>query len=162
MLKPFKLQKDEFERIKNAAISAYLRVKDNMLRPYEGVEHMLENLQPEYKLAILTDANSIQAHKRLEFCKLKKYFQIVGTFHDTNVYKPGIEPFKKVLEKLEVDAQDAMMIGDNPSRDIRGARLVGMKTCLAKYGHNYGDDGTVADYVAQTPHDVIRIARSIK
>lgn len=161
MLKPFKLEKIEFERIRNAAITAYLRVKENMLAPYEGVEEMLEGLREEYKLAILTDAAHEQAHKRLEFCKLKNYFEAVGTFHDTNVYKPGIEPFKRILEKLEVSASEALMVGDNPSRDIRGAKMIGMKTCFAKYGHNFGNDGTIADFEAQKPKDILEIVKRI-
>jgi putative hydrolase of the HAD superfamily len=161
MLKPLKLEKKKFERIRNCAISAYLRTKEQMLRPYVGVEDMLENLSKDYKLAILTDAPREQAHQRLEFCKLKNYFSAIGTFHDTNIYKPGVEPFRKILTQLEVEPKQAIMIGDNPSRDIRGATLAGMRTCFAKYGHNFGDDGTKAEFEVKNPTDIIDIVRKI-
>ncbi|MFH0927232.1 MAG: HAD family hydrolase [Candidatus Micrarchaeota archaeon] len=161
LLKPFKFEKMEFERVRNAAITSYLRVKDEMLSPYDGVEGMLESLREEYKLAILTDATREQAHKRIEFCGLKDYFNAVGTFHDTNVYKPGVEPFEKILGKLEVGASEAVMVGDNPSRDIRGAKRLGMKTIFAKWGHMYGNDGTSADFEAAKPEDILEIVKRI-
>ncbi|MFA5108292.1 MAG: HAD-IA family hydrolase [Candidatus Micrarchaeia archaeon] len=159
LLKPFKFEKPKFERIRNAAITAYLRKKSQMLRPYEGVEQMLCGLGGEYRLAVLTDAAKEQAHQRLEFVNLQKYFEAIGTFHDTNIYKPGVEPFLFISKKLSLEPSDCLMVGDNPSRDIKGAKSAGMKTCFAKYGHNYGNDGTVADFEIEKPQELIELVK---
>jgi len=162
LLKPFKFKKEKFEKIRNAGISAYLRAKGRTLKPYEGVEGMLFELKKDYLMAVLTDAPREQAQQRLEFVNLGQYFHAVGTFHDTNIYKPGVEPFLHILEKLSVKAGEALMVGDNPSRDIRGAKSAGMKTCFARYGHCFGDDGTKADFEIGKPVELLEVVRKIK
>ncbi|MFH1306154.1 MAG: HAD family hydrolase [Candidatus Micrarchaeota archaeon] len=162
LLKPFKFEKGKFERMRNAAITAYLRKKGEILKPYEGVEEMLGKLKGKYKLAVLTDAPKGNAYKRLEFSGLEKYFEKVGTFHDTNIYKPGVEPFLHILGELGVKAEEALMVGDNPGRDIKGARNAGMKTVFAKYGHVFGDDGTKADYEINKPRELIEFVEKLK
>lgn len=162
MLKPFKFEKSKMERIRNAAITAYLRTKEKMLSPYPEVVEMLEALKGKYRLAVLTDAERGQAHQRISFVKLEGYFDAVGTFHDTNIYKPGVEPFKNILSKLQVEPHEALMVGDNPSRDILGAKAVGMRTCFARYGHNFGDDGTKAEFTIAKPSELVGIIKKIE
>ena len=162
MLKPFGFEREKFERIRNAGITAYLRSKAKVLRPYEGIPHTLAELGKNYKLAVLTDAPREQALKRLEFTQLQAFFGEVGTFHDTNIYKPGAEPFLYICKKLGVEPSQALMVGDNPHRDIGGAKMVGMKTCLAKYGQVYENDGSIPDYVVQKPTDLIELVGKIR
>jgi len=161
LLKPFKFEKDKFEKIRNAGITAYLRKKGEILRPYGGMEATLHELKKDYSLAVLTDAPREQAHSRLAFTGLQNYFSQVGTFHDTNIYKPGVEPFLHICKKLEVKAEECLMVGDNLSRDIRGAKLVGMHTCFAKYGQVFGDDGTKAEFEIDKPVQLLEVVKKI-
>ncbi len=162
LLKPFGFKKDKFEKIRNAAITAYLRSKSKVLRPYEGVPAMLAGLGKDRPLAVLTDAPRTQAHQRLEFTGLQAYFCQVGTFHDTSIYKPGAEPFLHICKKLGIEPSEALMVGDNPRRDIGGAKKVGMRTCLAKYGQVFEGDGTIADYEIRKPEELLELVKRIK
>jgi len=45
-----------------------------------------------------------------------------------------VKSFNKALEMLKVKPYECLMVGDNPVRDILGAKRLGMKTCLARYG----------------------------
>ncbi len=162
LLKPFKFEKEKFERIRNAAITAYLQSKAKVLKPYDGVPQMLAELGKDYRLAVLTDAPRSQAHQRLEFTGLQAYFCEVGTFHDTSIYKPGAEPFLHICKKLGIDPPEALMVGDNPRRDISGAKKVGMHTCLAKYGQVFEDDGTAADFEINKPDELAGLVERIK
>ncbi len=47
------------------------------------------------------------------------------------------------------------MVGDNPQRDIKGAKSLGMKTCLAKYGLTYKSDSIKADFEINDIKEVV-------
>lgn len=163
LLKPFKLPNGQMVRIRNAGITAYLRKKEQVLKPYPGIVGVLEKLKERgYILGVLTDAPGVQAEQRLKFTGLQDYFDFVGTFYDTNVYKPGAEPFKNILKKMGVeDAREALMVGDNVYRDILGAKRVGMRTCLAKYDPYFENKGAEPDFVADSPAEILEIVDRI-
>ena len=161
LLKPFAFEKVKFERIRDAAIVAYLRKKGQVLRPYPGIIETLTALKSSYRLAVLTDAARDQAHSRLNFTGLSEYFEAVGTLHDTNVYKPGVEPFLAICKKLGVEPSECLMVGDNPARDMAGAHAVGMKTCLAKYDPYFEKAGPLPDYEIDKPEKLLEIVKRI-
>ena len=162
LLKPFKLPNPQMVRIRNAAITAYLRKKSQVLKPYDGIDEVLSKLRSEYKLAVLTDAPSLQAMQRLKLTGLQDYFEVVATFHDTNVVKPGIEPFLHVLKCLHVEADEALMVGDNIYRDILGAKKAGMHTCLAKYDEYREAKGANPDFSIDKPLELLSVVEMIK
>jgi HAD superfamily hydrolase (TIGR01549 family) len=53
--------------------------------------------------------------------------------------KPHATIFKRILELLEVDADEALMVGDTIEDDIEGARAVGMRAVLLDREGRYGD-----------------------
>jgi len=146
---------NEAEKLQQAAIIAYSRYKYSTLKPYLGVVGTLAELKKSHKLAVLTDAPRNKAWQRLVLAGLHSYFDEVGTYHDTGKHKPEKEPFERICGLLGVNASECLFVGDNPSRDIKGAKAVGMKTAWAKYGHigNYigysapaKEDEKLADY----------------
>jgi putative hydrolase of the HAD superfamily len=162
LLKPFNFPRHKFEKIRDAAIVAYLRTKERVLKPYPKIPQILAELKKSYLLAVLTDAPREQAHKRLAFTGLQEFFDAIGTFHDTNVYKPGIEPFLSICKKLGVKPSECLMVGDNPARDMKGAHAVGMLTCLAKYDPYFESEGPSADFTIETPSQLLQIVSEIR
>jgi putative hydrolase of the HAD superfamily len=130
---------NEAEKLQQAAILAYLREKERALKPFAGVEKTLARLGKRHVLAILSDAPRNKAWQRLIMAGLDKYFAQVGTFHDTKEYKPHRRPFLLMCRKLKARPSECLFVGDNPERDIKGAKAVGMKTAWAKYGHVLGN-----------------------
>jgi putative hydrolase of the HAD superfamily len=66
---------------------------------------------------------------------------------DTVVYadsfgggKPSPEAFLEVLARLGANPASSVFAGDDPVRDIEGARAVGMKTVLVRRGSQPGRD----------------------
>jgi putative hydrolase of the HAD superfamily len=117
------------------AINAYRTARANILTPYPNVEKTLKQLKKRgIKLAIVSDAPKMKAWMRLTAMKLDKYFDVVVALEDTGRLKPSTMPFKAALKNLKVKPEECLMVGDNPLRDIKGAKKLGMKTCLAKYG----------------------------
>ncbi len=122
-------------RILAAAVNAYLKEKYLNLKPYPDVVDTLRELKrQEYKLGVVTDGPRLKAWMRLNGAGLDNYFDAVVTYDDTGRRKPAKEPFLLICEKLGVQPEECLMLGDWPERDVQGGKLAGMKTCLAKYG----------------------------
>ena len=163
-LTKFDLDTKTFNQILQKATNAYKFTKISNLVAYPGVINMLNTLKnSSYLLGLLTDANSTQAKNRLEHCKLDKYFDCIVSFDDTNLFKPAKEPFLKVLKKLHLQADEVAMVGDNLSRDIKGAKNLGIITFFAKWGfwYGYGDDDTKPDFILEHPMDLVKILNKI-
>lgn len=163
-LKELGVQNDsQFERAKQAAIIAYTVKKYELLKPRQRVIQTLNSLKRKYKLGIVTDAPKDKAWQRLILTGLDGYFFPVVTFSDTNVRKPSTLPFKRALVFLKVLPEEVLYVGDFPERDIVGARKMGMKTCLAKYGCiEYSEESNVADYTIERFEDLVKIIEEIE
>lgn len=122
-----------------AGVNAYVREKYVHLKPYPGVkETLLELKNRGLKLAVVSDGLRLKAWMRLNAAGLDGYFDAVVTFEDTGKKKPAKEPFLKACKELKVKPNECLFVGDWVERDIKGAKDVGMKTVLAKYGHVIG------------------------
>jgi HAD superfamily hydrolase (TIGR01662 family) len=53
----------------------------------------------------------------------------ISSFHHGKT-KPHASIFRAVLDILDIDAQDALMVGDSVDADIDGARAIGMRAVL--------------------------------
>lgn len=136
-------------RILSAGIIAYRRAREAALKPYPHVTATLMRLnRAQIKLAIVSDAPAREAWLRLCFINYHHFFNVVVTFDDTGERKPSPKPFRTALERLGVEPNEAIMVGDWAERDMVGARNVGMKTAFAAYGDSFGNQNTTAaDYI---------------
>ena len=117
-----------------AGISAYRKIKKAHLDPYPTViPTLLKLMKQGYKIGIISDAPNIQIWTRLCDTKLQHFFEFVISAEDTE-RKPHSLPFEKALKILEIEPSEVLMVGDSIERDVVGAKRVGMKTALAKYG----------------------------
>lgn len=130
----FGLEVNAAEKIQQAGIIAHNKCKMRVLKPYPGVAEVLTQLRKNYLLAIVSDAPRNKVWQRLVIAGLEDFFHVVVTTSDTQTQKPHPSSFQLALQKLGVAASECMFVGDNPGRDVRGAKALGMKTCLARYG----------------------------
>jgi FMN phosphatase YigB (HAD superfamily) len=110
----------------------------------------------------VTDAPREKAWQRLILSGLDGFFYPVVTYNDTLEHKPSLKPFELALFLLKVKPKEALFIGDNPERDIIGAKKAGLNTCLAKYGCiGYSEELNVADYAIGKIGDLTAIIETI-
>ena len=134
-------------KILASGIVAYRKAKEASLILYPNVLKTINNLSKMgLKLGVVSDAPSREAWIRLCSANLHHIFDAVVTFHDTGFHKPSPEPFKKIIERLNVLPEECIMVGDWPERDVVGASKVGMKTAFARYGDTFGTTFSGADY----------------
>ncbi len=79
-------------------------------------------------VCVVTDLyGNIQVQK-LNRLKLSRYIDYVVANDEVGVDKPNERIFKRALEKISVLPKDAVMIGDNYEKDIKGAKALGILT----------------------------------
>jgi putative hydrolase of the HAD superfamily len=145
-------------KILSAGIVAYRRAREAALIPYPHVYSTLNKLlKLGILMGILSDAPVKEAWLRLAYLNFHHIFDSVVTFEDTGKRKPNAAPFLVMLKKLEVRAEEALMVGDWAERDIVGARNVGMKTAFAKYGDTFNTEEHNADYELNDISELIDI-----
>jgi putative hydrolase of the HAD superfamily len=145
-------------KILSAGIVAYRRAREASLIAYPKVYSTLYKLlKMGIKMGILSDAPVKEAWLRLAYLNFHQIVDTVVTFDDTGVRKPDPAPFRLLLQKLEVSANEAIMVGDWVERDIIGASQVGMKTAFARYGDTFNTQSHNADYELNDISELIAI-----
>ncbi|MBW3015829.1 HAD-IIIA family hydrolase [Candidatus Woesearchaeota archaeon] len=149
-----KLQRSYHPRILAAGINAYLSYKYKFNWPFKGVKETLRKLKKKgYKLGLLTDAPKLKAYMRLDLAGLADMFDAVVGIEDTKHRKPSKLPFRKILKVMKVKPSEALMVGDWPERDIKGAKAVGIKTCWVDRGEF---EGIKSDFVIESFSKILK------
>jgi HAD superfamily hydrolase (TIGR02253 family) len=134
-------------KILASGIVAYRRGRESALVLYPHVQMTLLELSKRgIRLGVVSDAPQAQVWLRLCSLSLQHVFDAVVTFDDTGARKPRPEPFQLVLDRLGVQARDALMVGDWAERDVVGAKGLGMTTVFARYGDTFGTKESGADF----------------
>jgi len=130
-----------------AGIIGYRRARDSILVLYPHVKlTLMELVRRGLRLAVLSDAPSLQAWQRLHHLSLQHTFDHVITFDDTGERKPSPAPFRKAMELLKLRSDQLLMVGDWPERDMEGAGALGIRTVFARYGDTFDTQRSGADY----------------
>ena len=149
-------------KILAAGIVSYRRAREATLLVYPNVNKtLIELIKMGIKLAVVSDAPSREAWMRLYYLNLHHVFEPVLTYDDTGVRKPSAEPFKMALDVLNVEPEEALMIGDWPERDVVGAKQIGMKTIFARYGDTFGTIDSGADWDVNDIYEVVGIIKEL-
>jgi putative hydrolase of the HAD superfamily len=113
----------------------YEDVKLDMVEAYPGVEETLRRLADAgIGLAVVTDAETFQARRRLNKTGLIDYFETVVTPDISGKRKPEPDSLIYALRRLNAAPAEAIMVGDSLVRDIAPGRHLGMTTAFAAYG----------------------------
>jgi phosphoserine phosphatase len=108
----------------DAAFRAQLR---SSCPPYDDVLPMLEQLSRSYALAVLTNGPGDVQRAKLLASGLEWFFPVIVASGDIGFGKPDPRMFATALERLGLDTDEAIAIGDSIERDIVGARSAGLR-----------------------------------
>jgi 2-haloacid dehalogenase len=107
-----------------------------------GAFELITELNSQYDLYIVTNGVSRTQDKRLRASGLFPLFKDIFVSEDTGFQKPMKEFFDYVFERIpQFNVNQALIIGDSLSADIKGGELAGMDTCWfnPKMKPNYTD-----------------------
>ena len=82
---------------------------------------VLEKVKGRYKLAVLSNGDSLPQHRKVEKTGISDYFDCVLVSGDIGINKPDRGIFDYLCEKLGCRNEECMMIGDVFASDILGA-----------------------------------------
>lgn len=94
---------------------------------YPDVEPTLENLKPNFKLAMLTNGAPGIQREKLDGSKLEPFFKEIIISGETGIAKPKPEAFQITLNRLDATPEQTIMIGNSLESDIAGAQQAGIK-----------------------------------
>jgi 2-haloalkanoic acid dehalogenase type II len=98
---------------------------------FSDVIPTLKKVQNKYILATLANVHDSVLHQKvLKNTKLHPIFHLHVDSDTLGFRKPHRKNFKTVLEHFHVKPEEAVMIGDNVSADIFGAKRLGINTVL--------------------------------
>ncbi|HXX62890.1 MAG TPA: TIGR02253 family HAD-type hydrolase [Bacteroidota bacterium] len=145
-------------KILSAGVIAYRRAREAALVPYPHVNMTLVALLKRgIRLAVVSDAPGREAWLRLCYLNFHHLFDHVVTFDDTGERKPRPTPFQRALDLLQVQPQEAVMVGDWAERDVVGAANLGITTAFARYGDTFGTVESHADYDLNDVSELLQV-----
>ena len=107
---------------------------DNVIKEYPGTTAVLENLHARgLAMGIVTSKGDELAKRGLELTGLAKYLPVVIGADSVTKHKPGPEPVLLAMERLGVNAEESLMVGDSP-HDISSGNAAGARTAGALWG----------------------------
>ncbi|MCQ1537619.1 HAD family hydrolase [Methanocalculus taiwanensis] len=143
------------------ACTIYEDVKLSNIQPYVGIEEALDAFQSKgMRLGVVTDADSVQAEKRLKQANLREYFDVVISPDISGRRKPDPDSFLMALDSLRSNPLHAIHVGDSIRRDIEPAKRLGMCTIHAAYGDWHPDEtkaSSIRTLRIERPEELIRL-----
>ena len=119
------------------ACEYYWNIVFDNIEPYIDLISVLPGLSQKYKLFVLTDEFLDIQKIKLNRLGLDGYFIEVISSNQIGENKPSKSLFNYILNIIGESSSNVIMVGDNPSADIKGANLVGMHTAWLKRGKYY-------------------------
>lgn len=108
--------------------------------PYPNAIPTIRELKKmRLKIAILTDAHSNNAKKRLEKTGFSQWLDALFCADITGSSKPSHQTFLFALETLDLQPCETLFVGDSLRRDIAPSKALGMLTAYAAYGDRNND-----------------------
>jgi HAD superfamily hydrolase (TIGR01549 family) len=97
---------------------------------FDDVEKNLLKFKKNYKLALLSNTESLTIKDIEKKLSLKDYFDFLGYSFNIGAIKPDKKMFETVLKKFNVLPEEAVMVGDSLRSDIIGAKKLNINTIL--------------------------------
>ena len=148
---------DQYEEALKTFRMHYLAHCLDTTRFYPGIEAVLHQFQGIGK-AIVTNKSLEYTLRIVEGLDARALFSTIESPDDSSELKPDPGMLVRVLERLGISADRAVMIGDS-TNDVRAAKAAGVKSCAVGYG--YGNREKVLalapDFYCEEPEDLIRI-----
>lgn len=127
--------------ISNLKDELFIKNIDN-IKIIDGVYDILKNIKSQgHKICIVTNCNKQVANKIVKYINIDRFVDFVISNDDCKFGKPNCEPYKKAIERYNVDVNRCIIFEDSKSGLISGKGvhpklLIGLET-------NYDNDELV-------------------
>ena len=118
---------------KSAIIDTAVLFRSLTMRRFEvfqGVHEILASLAEKYELALISDAQWVFTEPEMAMLGLTPFFNLRILSSRFGFKKPDTRLFDMAIKKLMIKTEESIYIGDNPQKDLMGAKKAGMKFIL--------------------------------
>jgi len=110
------------------------RIHDDMVAEYPGTHAALEELARRgYPMGVVTSKGTAMARRGLDGFGLGRFFEVVVTSDDVDIYKPDPYPLLHAGNLIGVPAHECLYLGDSP-HDMSAAIAAGSVPVAALWG----------------------------
>ena len=106
-------------------------VNEYKASPYEGMDDVLKTLHEKLRFSVVSSKNKKQYDIDVVSLGLDNYMEVVVLEDDTSKHKPDPEPLLLCMERLGLNKEDVIYIGDAYS-DLLASRNAGIDFAFAK------------------------------
>ncbi len=111
-------------------LQAFNRENNHLIRPFYGVTVVLEQLQARgMALAVWTGRDRESTDWLLQKHGFSGFFSVVICGDDLPTHKPDPQGLREIILRLNVDPQEALLVGD-ADVDVLGGAACGIETLL--------------------------------
>ena len=123
---------------------------------------VLNQLKNKYKLALITNVHPTTTTEKVQEilaeAGIPDVFEVVVVSSEVGCSKPNPQIFEIALNGLDIEPEEAVMIGNISSTDIFGANRIGMKTVLFQPSNEYQrSDWENPDHTIHSLKDLTRL-----
>jgi len=112
-----------------AALNVFFQDFIDTLELRKGAKKLLKQAQAKCKVGLISNfTHAPVIYSSLRRLGIDHLFNAVVVSEENGWRKPSRRIFEDALEKLRVQANQAIYIGDSPIEDIKGAKEAGLKT----------------------------------
>ena len=112
-----------------AALNLFFQDFIDTLELREGTKKLLKQAQAQCKVGLISNfTHAPVIYSSLRQLRINQSFNAVVVSEENGWRKPSSHIFQEALNRLQVQANEAVFIGDSPIEDIKGAKQAGLKT----------------------------------
>ena len=134
------------------------------LEIYDGILDMLKALREKgIRLAVVTSRLERSAMLYMDVFGIRDEFETIVSVEDTEGHKPGPEPCLCALERLGIQPEEAIMVGDS-RLDILCAQNAGVRGVLVEWSmaQSTGPSGCNPEFTVAKPEDIVSLKEKLQ
>lgn len=124
---------------KNTVIDISMLFRSLTIRKFEafeGIYEALEDISRKYKTALISDAQWVFTESEIAMLGIDRFFKYCIFSSRYGFKKPDKRLFNIAMKKIGAKPEESIYIGDNPGKDMVGAKTAGMKFLLFRANSN--------------------------
>ncbi|MDA8333382.1 MAG: HAD family hydrolase [Peptococcaceae bacterium] len=131
------------------------------LRTNQNVTRVLEALRHRYILGIVSDAQAVYVRSEMQALGLLPFFDHLVISSEYGFRKPDRRLFESALQKISLQPDEVLFVGNDTFRDIVGGRRAGIKTVLLRTDRATGEHQDVyPDFVIHDFEELLALVGS--
>lgn len=132
--------------------------KENCV-PFPHLIQTLEKLkQDNFMVGMITNGKGLFQFDNIKALKIAPYIDAVLISDWEKVKKPDPVIFRRALERLKVQPEESVFVGDHPEKDVKAAQNVGM---IGIWKRDYQWNKVEADYIIDELDEIPNVIQQI-